>query len=422
MFWDNVEISVKAGDGGDGLISFRRERGEARGGPDGGDGGRGGDVTLETDPQLNMLQVFARQKQFTAQSGKPGGKGKRHGKSADTMVLRVPVGTAVYEREKLVADLTKNEQRVVIAKGGRGGFGNAHFTSSVRQTPRQAELGEPGVVKTLRLELKLVADVGLVGLPSVGKSTLLARLTAAKPKIADYPFTTTIPQLGVAKVDRDHSIVLADIPGLIAGAHRGKGLGDAFLRHVERTKVIIHLLDATRPDPVADYQQLHHELRLFDEQLIHKPELVVLNKADTLDSTRRGLLAEDVSHRLGRPVAFISAVSGEGIAQLLRQAATLVKRRGSARDTSDPSAVPTFTLADLAPLAVSAKKVGGKFELRGAKIEQLAKQTDFGNPEATERFWWVLRRLGAAKQLEKLGAGRGSVLTVAGISLKWPGL
>lgn len=417
MFWDNVEISVKAGKGGDGLVSFRHERGQSLGGPDGGDGGDGGSVVIEADSSFNTLADYARQREFAAKNGSGGGKANRHGKTADDLILKVPVGTLAFEGDRQLADLAESGASFRVARGGRGGFGNAHFTSSVRQSPRQAELGEPGERRDLKLELKLVADVGLVGLPSVGKSTLLARLTAATPKIADYPFTTTVPQLGIAKVD-DSTLVLADIPGLIAGAHKGKGLGDAFLRHIERTKVIVHLLDATAKDPVAEYETIRNELESFSSSLVTKPELIALNKSDTLDDELKKLLTEDVARRLGRPVELISAVSGDGVEHLLRAAAVLSARH---RPEPDATPAPVFTLADLAPQATSVKTEGAAFRVSGRKIERLAAQTDFDNPEAAERFWWIFGRMGAGKQLEKLGARPAATIKVGEAKLSWPG-
>ncbi len=424
MFWDSVEIEVVAGAGGDGRVSFRTAKGEAKGGPDGGDGGDGGSVVVQADRNLNTLADYARQKVFQAAAGEMGKKGKGHGKSADDLILRVPVGTLVREARavveggqapRILADLTVDDQQATVARGGRGGFGNAHFTASTRQTPRHAELGEPGESRVLKLELKLVADVGLVGIPSVGKSTFLARLTAAKPKIADYPFTTTVPQLGIATVDAE-TLVLADIPGLIEGAHRGKGLGDAFLRHIERTKVIVHLLDATRPDPVEDYLQIRKELDSFDPKLIDKPEIITLNKVDTLDDELKRLLADDLEGRLGQSVKLISAASGEGLVELLRAAKTLVAAHVP---EETPTAVPVFTLADLAPQALSVEPVDGGFVATGARIEQLAKQTDFDNPQAAERFWWIFAKFGGDKQLEKLQAEPGATLSVSDKKLAW---
>lgn len=418
MFWDSVEITVKAGDGGRGMISFRTELGEAKGGPDGGDGGRGGNVVMVANRNHNTLLPYARQKLFKAESGIQGAKARRHGKAAEDLRLAVPVGTMVLSDGKQLADLTVDGQEFRVAKGGRGGFGNAHFTSSVRQTPRQAELGEPGEERPLKLELKLVADIGLVGLPSVGKSTLLSRVTAATPKIADYPFTTTVPQLGIAQVD-EQAYVIADIPGLIEGAHQGKGLGDAFLRHIERTKAMLHLLDATRPDPVEDYRKIRHELEAFGPGLANKPELIAINKMDALDGDLRKLLLEDIGNRLGQNIHLISAVSGEGVTDLLHAAAGVSRREKPAEPAE---VVPTFTLSELAPKAVSVTKGNdGSFEVKGETLERLAKQTDFTNREAARRFWWVFGRLGASKRLDKLGAKADAPVLINGVSLKWPG-
>lgn len=418
MFWDSVEIEVKAGKGGDGHVSFRTALGEAKGGPDGGDGGDGGSIVITADRNFTTLADYARQKIYQAPRGEPGRKGKRHGKSADDLVLKVPVGTQVRRGESTLADLTVDGQTTLIAKGGRGGFGNAHFTASTRQTPRYAELGEPGAEEHIKLELKLVADVGLVGVPSVGKSTLLSRLTAAKPKIADYPFTTTVPQLGIATVD-GRTLVIADIPGLIEGAHEGKGLGIAFLRHIERTNVIIHLLDATAADPAEDYLKIRHELESFSAVLVHKPEIIALNKGDTLDDELRRLLKTDLEGRLGRPITVISAVSGEGITPLLRAAAQLTDQHAAAAEET-PEEIPVFTLADLAPQAISVQEVRpGEFTAAGTRIEQLAQQTDFDNQQAAARFWWIFQKFGGEKQLEKLGATPGATVSVAGKSLRY---
>ncbi|MSU76391.1 GTPase ObgE [Patescibacteria group bacterium] len=415
MFWDNVDISVTAGNGGNGLVSFRRERGEAMGGPDGGDGGDGGSVVIVASGDENTLANYARKKEFKAVSGKPGGKGRKHGKSADNLQLKVPIGTVVYEGDRAIADLTNDGQEANVAKGGQGGYGNAHFKSSVRRAPRHGELGQPGASADIRLELKLVADIGLVGIPSVGKSTLLSRITSAKPKIADYPFTTTIPQLGIAQVD-DKRFAVADIPGLIEGAHQGKGLGDAFLRHIERTRVIIHLLDATVPDPVADYRTIRKELESYSPELSKKPEIVVLNKIDAVAKADRPTLKKDVEQRLGQSVQLVSAVSGEGIPELLRAAGKL------ASATKPPvvaDAMPTFTVDELAPRAVSVTKDGDTFKVSGPRLERLAQQTDFENPGAVRRFWWIANRMGVPKRLEKLGADKNATISIAGKKIAW---
>ncbi|MEX2043545.1 MAG: GTPase ObgE [Patescibacteria group bacterium] len=415
-FWDHVEVSVRAGDGGNGLVSFRRALGEARGGPDGGDGGDGGSVVLAADSGVNTLAEFGRKRRFAAKPGTPGGKGKRHGKSAAGLVLRVPIGTVVREGDGAVADLTESAERATVARGGRGGFGNAHFTSSKRQAPRQAEKGEPGEERELTLELKLVADVGLIGIPSVGKSTFLRAVSAARPKVADYPFTTTVPQLGIAQAGGDR-LTVADIPGLVEGAHRGKGLGDAFLRHVERTKVLIHLLDATREDPAGDYRTIRRELVSYAKSLQRKPELVALNKTDTMPEADAKRLAADLSKRLKRPVYPVSAAAGTGASGLLSEAATVAKRHRTAKAKT----VPRLTVSELAPETISVKKTDGTFEVRGPRLERLARQTEFDNPEAAERFWWTARRHGLDGRLEKLGAAVGAPIRIASIELEWPG-
>jgi GTP-binding protein len=418
MFWDSLEIKATAGSGGNGVVSFRTEYGESKGGPDGGDGGRGGSILMVASDSVNTLAAYARNPERKAPSGKPGAGSKRHGKSGENLLLKVPVGTMVYEGDELVADLSHPEDEALVARGGIGGFGNAHFTSSVRQVPRQAELGEPGEEKTLRLELKLVADIGLVGVPSAGKSTLLSSLTAAKPKIADYPFTTTIPQLGIAEVD-GRRVALADIPGLIEGAHQGKGLGDAFLRHIERTKAIVHLVDATAPDPAANYRTIRSELESFNPALAEKPEVVALNKTDAIGEELTADLQQDLEKRLKVTIIPISAVTGAGVRELLRVALT-------AADTYQPPesevAGVVIRLADLAPDAVSISATEDGYLAKGSRLERLAKQTDFSNPEAVRRFWWVFERLGAAKQLEKLGAPAKAPVTIAGQTHPWPGL
>src|SRR5512141_239131 len=282
MFIDEAVILVRSGRGGDGMMHFHREKYVPRGGPDGGDGGRGGDVIFEVLPTISTLQAFRHVTRYIAADGKGGGPNDMSGKSADDLVIPVPAGTVLYDAltGELLGDLTDPGQRLVVCKGGRGGRGNPHFKSATHQAPRTAERGEPGQEKRLKLELKLIADIGLIGVPNAGKSTLLSVLTNAKPKIAPYPFTTLEPNLGVAKVDDDTTLVLADIPGLIEGAADGAGLGHDFLRHVQRTRVLVHLLDGLSTDPIADYSQINTEMSLFDPELAHKPQIVALNKID----------------------------------------------------------------------------------------------------------------------------------------------
>ena len=329
MFVDEVDIQVSAGDGGRGCLSFRREKYVPRGGPDGGDGGHGGSVYVVATPTKNTLVDFRYHPEFKAPRGQHGQGSNRTGQTADDLDIAVPIGTLVFEKDaesgelRLIADLATEGQRVLVAQGGRGGRGNARFASSTNRAPRRTEPGLPGEEKQLRLQLKLLADVGLVGFPNAGKSTLISRISAARPKIADYPFTTLAPNLGVVSLSDDRSFVVADVPGLIEGAHSGSGLGHQFLRHIERTKVLIHLVDvsgASGRDPVRDFDVIMEELRLFDPQVAAKPMLVAANKIDALDEPDRlGRLQQHVE-ALAIPFFSISGATGEGVDALLESA------------------------------------------------------------------------------------------------------
>jgi len=320
-FIDQVKIRVKAGDGGHGCVSFRREKFVPKGGPDGGDGGDGGDVILVADPQIHTLYDFYYKAEFKAENGKPGMGKKMKGKDGEDLILKVPVGTIVKDAEtgEIIADLVKPGQRVIVAKGGKGGKGNARFTTPTRQAPRIATPGTPGEEKTLILELKLIADVGLVGLPNAGKSTFLSRVSAAKPKIADYPFTTLHPNLGVVKLFDEKTFIIADIPGLIEGAHKGIGLGHDFLKHIERTRVLLYLLDASKGEEVLkDFEILKKELELFNPELLKKDYLIALNKIDLIpDYEERQKLVKLFLNKNIRDVYLISAITGEGIPEVL---------------------------------------------------------------------------------------------------------
>src|SRR5512141_1979767 len=326
MFIDEAEILVRSGKGGDGMVHFHREKFVPRGGPDGGDGGRGGDIIFEVRPTINTLQAFRHVMRYIAHDGKGGGPNDMSGKSAHDLIELVPPGTVVFDAitGDLIGDLTAPGQRITVCKGGRGGRGNPHFKSATHQAPRTAERGEPGEEKRLKLELKLIADIGLIGVPNAGKSTLLSVLTNAKPKIAPYPFTTLEPNLGVAQVDDEKTVVLADIPGLIEGASQGAGLGLDFLRHVQRTRVLIHLLDGLSADPIADYSQINTEMSLFDPELAHKPQIVALNKIDQpevqarLDEIKKALKKKKVE------VIPISALARTNVRELLLKAAGLL--------------------------------------------------------------------------------------------------
>lgn len=321
-FIDEAKIYVKAGDGGNGVVSFRREKFIPKGGPDGGDGGHGGDVCFEATTSLNTLLDFRYKKKYVAQNGRPGEGNNRSGRSAPTLFIPVPVGTLIKDANTLevLADLTTEGQRCVVAKGGKGGRGNAHFATPVRQTPRFAEKGAPGEEKEVVLELKLLADVGLVGFPNAGKSTFLSAVSSAKPKIADYPFTTLTPNLGVVKIGEMKSFVIADIPGLIEGAHRGEGLGISFLKHVERTKLILHFIDLSLTrfhTPLKGFEIINKELALFNEELVKKPQIVVINKMDITEVRKKANAVALTFEKKGYKVFKVSSVTKEGVDELL---------------------------------------------------------------------------------------------------------
>jgi GTP-binding protein len=321
VFVDEVEIDVRAGDGGRGCVSFRREKFVPRGGPNGGDGGRGGSVILEADEGLGTLLDFRYKRHYAARRGGHGEGSDRHGKNGADLVLRVPVGTTVRDRETglLLGDLTVNGERLDVARGGRGGRGNARFATSTHRAPRRADPGEPGEERGLRLELRLLADVGIVGFPNAGKSTLVARVSAARPKIADYPFTTLVPTLGLVRIDEGRSFVIADVPGLIPGAAEGKGLGLRFLRHLERTRLLVHLLDldpATGRDPVEDWRTIQAELKAYSPELAARPQLVAANKVDLEGAAPRLKRVVAMGRRRRLPVIPLAARTGQGLAEL----------------------------------------------------------------------------------------------------------
>jgi len=339
MFVDEVDTHVEAGHGGRGCLAFRREKFVPRGGPSGGDGGHGGSVYLIASPHVNTLIHFRFHPEFEAQRGQHGEGSNRTGHGGDDLDLAVPIGTLAYEKTqtgeyRLLADLSEEGQRVLVAKGGRGGMGNARFATSTNRAPRKVQPGEDGEVKDLRLELKLLADVGLVGFPNAGKSTLIARISAARPKIADYPFTTLVPNLGVVGLSDDRSFVVADVPGLIEGAHRGLGLGHQFLRHLERTKVLVHLVDvssATGRDPVSDLEIVRRELELFQPTLAAKPQIVAANKIDAVDDESRVAALAKRAAELNLPFYKVSAATGAGIPDLLE---AMWQRLAASRQTA----------------------------------------------------------------------------------------
>lgn len=413
---DKVQVSIKAGDGGNGALSFRREKYVDKGGPDGGDGGNGADVRLVASNNQNTLAAFRYHKEIVAPSGAGGDKRRRHGKSGEDLVVAVPVGTAVMDADgQTLADLTRDGQSSVIAKGGKGGYGNAHFISSTRQAPRIAEKGEPGEQLEVTFELKMIADVGLVGLPNAGKSTLLSVLSNARPDIADYPFTTLTPNLGVVDIDKNHSLLLADIPGLIEGAAKGKGLGVEFLRHIERTLVLVHLIDAYQEDVAAAYRTIQSELKAYKVDLSKRPQIVVLNKTEGLDED----ITEDLIKQLRSvvpartPIMSISAQAKQGLATLLKRLVMVADKEGR-RAQAKQKKTPVLPVIRLTPNANEwqIEKQGQRFLVTGSKIERFAARTDFTNPEAVNRLRDIMRKTGIMRELVRHGAKPGSKVVI----------
>jgi GTP-binding protein len=418
MFTDRVKIFVKGGDGGAGALSFRREKYVPRGGPDGGNGGRGGSVVLEVSRQLNSLQDYRFKHHFAAVRGGRGGGSRRHGKDAPDIVLQVPPGTLVKDEDgKTLADLVADRQRLVVARSGRGGRGNASFKTSTRQTPRFAELGEPGESRWLWLELKLIADVGLLGLPNAGKSTLLSAASAAKPKIADYPFTTLEPVLGVVELAEDATFVMADLPGLIEGAHAGAGLGLQFLRHVDRTRVLIHVIDATGGDQHQlwkDYQQVRAELKKYSAPLARRPHLIALNKMDAVADPAEVLAFRQRLVKLRRRAFPISAATGEGVQDLLWAAWRMLERRKHEAPSEPLPALKVYrgpTSAE--PFTI--KPVDGGFLVSGNQLERLLAMTDMTNPEGLAHFQRMLDRWGLNDALARHGARGGETVRISDV-------
>jgi len=411
MFCDEIEIKLKAGNGGNGLVSFRREIFTPRGGPDGGDGGDGGSIYLQADSQLSTLAHLRHTKLIKAPDGQNGGKKKMKGKKGKDLIIKVPLGTLVYDKKtnSLLADLNTSNQKILVASGGKGGFGNAHFTSSTRQKPRFAEKGEPGEEKEIRLELKLIADVGIIGLPNVGKSTLLSRISSARPKIASYPFTTLVPNLGIVEID-NFSFVACDIPGLIEGAYQGKGLGDKFLRHIERCRVLIHLLDATSSDLAKDYRIIMKELKKFSEKLTKKPQIIAINKIDAIDRLKVKSLKLKIKKEINKEeIFFISAVTGEGIKDLLyRVKDKLVKLPKPQRE---PEPIKIFRPYEK---LIKIEKKDNVFILYHRDLERLVLKTDFSNEEAISRLFRIFQRKGVWSQLHQKGAKVGDKIKIAG--------
>lgn len=419
-FVDTAQVTVKAGNGGDGRVSFRREKFVEHGGPNGGDGGDGGDVIFVASRNQNTLADFRYHKELKAADGEAGGKSRKHGRSGADLRVAVPVGTVVTnESGKPLADLVTDGAKAIIAAGGKGGFGNAHFVSSTRQAPKVAEKGEPGEQLSVQLELKMIADVGLVGLPNAGKSTLLSVVSNARPEIAGYPFTTLTPNLGVVDIGKTHSLLLADIPGLIEGAAEGKGLGDDFLRHVERTAVLIHLIDAYQDDVTAAYKTIQSELKSYKVDLTKRPQIVVLSKVEGLD---KEIIADLTKQLKGvvptrTPIVAISSQAKLGIDELLRRVLKMVeaersKQAKKQKPTEDE--VPVLRLTSTSD-AWQVKKVDDKLVVTGGKIERFAKRTDFSSEAGIHRLRDIMKKMGIMHELARQGAEPGDTIKVASI-------
>lgn len=417
MFSDTAKVSLKAGKGGDGAVSFRREIYIPKGGPDGGDGGKGGDIVFKADKDTNTLIDFRFTPILTAEDGKNGAGTRSAGRSGQDLIVEVPIGTIVKRDGKVIADLIRDGQTAIIAKGGDGGFGNAHFKSSTRQAPIIHEVGEPGEEFEAELELKLLADVGLVGLPNAGKSTFLSVVSNARPEIADYPFTTLTPQLGVATID-GQDLLIADIPGLIEGASEGKGLGHDFLRHVDRTAVLLHLVDVYNNDAGQAYKTIRTELEKYSD-LALRPEIVALTKCegvdkDILDMQMASILAVNPDAK----IFTISSAAHTGLTELLRALKSEIKNKKEIikEDEIETEEIATITLneKDLKDTWKVEKTEDGKFVVTGEKIEKFARRTDMNNYESLNRLRDIMKKMGIRAELTSLGAEPESMISIAG--------
>jgi GTP-binding protein len=418
LFFDEVKVHVEAGAGGDGCVSFRREKFVPLGGPSGGNGGPGGNVYLEADRHLNTLISFRGHRHFKAERGGHGQGKNKQGQKGKDISLRVPAGTLVRDAEtdELLADLKTPGDKVTVAAGGRGGLGNAAFATSTNQAPRIAERGEQGKSRWLILELKLLADVGIVGCPNAGKSTLLAAVSAARPKIADYPFTTLVPNLGMVSIE-DRDFVMVDIPGLIEGAHAGAGLGHDFLRHIERTRVLVHLLDGASADPLGDLDRINEELSLFNPRLAGKPQLVVLNKMDLPQAQELWPSVEEEMGKRGVPTCNISAAAGPGVRPMLFRVLQLLDSL-----PEEPEAAPEETAVFRLPeeeedFTISVED--GVFRIQGKRVERLVARTNWQYDESVRWLHRGLERLGVTEAMEEAGVQEGDTVFIGDAELEW---
>ncbi len=426
MFADSAKIIIKSGSGGDGHVSFRREKYVPNGGPDGGDGGRGGDIIFQVDEGLNTLTDFRHRRKYAAENGEVGGKRNCHGKNGQDLIVKVPPGTIIRDAatDKVIADMSGDNVRQVILKGGRGGLGNQHFATATMQAPKYAQPGQPGIELEVRLELKVIADVGLVGFPNVGKSTLLSRVTNAQPKIANYHFTTLNPNLGVVDLGEGQGFVIADIPGLIEGASEGVGLGHAFLKHIERTKVIIHMVDAASTegrDPVADIYAINKELGAYNPELLKKPQVIAANKIDAIyDEAESPIqkLKEEFEPQ-GIKVFPISAVSGQNLKELLYHVNGLLATVDTAPIVFEQEYFPETAIFQNEPYTVEYNAGDDVYVVEGPRIEKMLGYTNIDSEKGFLFFQKFLREQGILEELEKAGIEEGDTVRMYGLEFDY---
>ncbi len=413
MFIDSAKIYIKAGDGGNGAVSFHREKYIAKGGPDGGDGGKGGDVIFVADEGMRTLQDFRYKRKYRAESGQNGGAGNCSGRGAEDLIIRVPVGTLIKEEEtgRIIADLVTPGKKVVVARGGKGGAGNQHFATPTRQVPNFAKSGDPGEEYHALLELKLLADVGLIGFPNVGKSTILSMVSAAEPKIANYHFTTIEPNLGVVSIDEGKSFVLADIPGLIEGAHEGTGLGHQFLRHVERTRMLIHVVDISGSedrDPINDFDIINSELKQYNPKLFEKPQVVAANKMDVTGAEDKLRTFTEELESKGYKVFPVSAATNKGLKELFYYVSRQLDEIPDTIMSDNLEDEVVYTADEEEPFQIH--KENEVFVVEGAWIRKLVKSTNFSNYESLQYFQRAIKRKGVVDALENIGINDGDTV------------
>lgn len=423
MFTDYAKIIIKSGDGGNGAVSFRREKYVAAGGPDGGDGGRGGSIYFIVDPDSNTLVDFRFKKKFKAENGKNGEGARRYGKSGEDLYVKVPIGTLIKDAEtgKIIADLSHKGQKELILPGGRGGKGNSHFATSTRQAPRFSQDGEKGIEKEVILELKLLADVGLIGFPNVGKSTFLSKTTSATPKIADYHFTTLEPNLGVVKNDYGESFVIADIPGIIEGASNGTGLGLQFLRHIERTRLLLHVIDVSGIEgrnPVDDFKTINEELKSYSEKLSKRKQIIVANKIDSMQDENLYNDLEKLAKENNIEIFKISAVTGEGISELLKRVSQVLKGLPKEELYDEVEDKKVYTLQEEQE-GYTIKKKDGIFVVDGPAVDRVMRRVNLEDNESMYYFQKCLDSLGVNQKLKEAGVQEGDTVNICGWELEW---